>query len=211
MWLLATLPLYSLYGAINHCVFTTVAPFYRAFDSFTKHSWIGRLTSITTQVLVLPLMAYFGQSSDYHHVLAMYILADTAHMSLYMRNDTLAWVHHIVCLIGYGTTFFVSQEMLEIMVAGSLLLELTSPLVHLSWFANKAGYTGAWWFRYLAGATIVNFFVIRCIWFPSFVWYSVPAMLWPFGIVLMALNIIWFYKLVGYARTILRKPTERQV
>ena len=210
MWPLAVLPLYPLYSLANHFVLNAVAPFYRAFDTLTKHCWIGRTTSITTQVVVLPLMAYFGQSSAYHHVLAMYMIADMLHMSLYLRNDPLAWIHHILCVIGYGVTFFVSQHMLEIMVTGSLMLELTSPLIHLCWFANKAGYSGSRWFPYLAAATILNFFVIRCVWFPAFVWYSVPIVLWPFGIALQTLNFIWFYKLIGYALAVLRKPIENK-
>jgi hypothetical protein len=196
---------------LHHSVMNAVAPFYRAFDTFTKHSWVGRMTSITTQVVVLPLMAYFGKSADYHHVLAMYIVADTFHMSLYLRNDILAWVHHVLCLFGYATTFFVSDELLNYMVTGSLMLELTSPLIHLCWFANKAGYSRSSWFPYLAGLTILNFFVIRCIWFPSFVWYSVPKILWGFGIILQTLNVIWFYKLIGYALAVLRKPAERHL
>lgn len=206
MWPLVILPLYSLHSFVHHSVMSVVAPFYQAFDTFTKHSWVGRMTSITTQVVVLPLMAYFGQSSAYHHVLAMYILADTFHMSLYMRNDPLVWAHHILCLVGYGVTFFISQHMLKILVTGSLMLELTSPFIHMSWFANKAGYTISWWFPYLAGLTITNFFVIRCLWFPAFVWYSVPKSLWVFGITLQCLNMIWFYKLVSYAIAVLRKP-----
>jgi hypothetical protein len=182
-----------------------VAPFYRAFDTFTKHSWVGRMTSMTTQVLVLPLMAYFGKNAEYHHVLAMYILADTAHMSLYMRNDILAWVHHILCLVGYGVTFFVSEELLHAMVTGSLMLELTSPLIHLCWFANKSGYSGTGWFPALAGVTILHFFIVRCLWFPSFVWYSVPKTVWGLAIVLQVLNVIWFYKLLCYALDIARK------
>ena len=210
MWPLAILPLYPLHGVLHHYAMMVVAPFYRAFDTFTKHCWIGRMTSIATQVIVLPLMAYFGHTS-YHHVLGMYIFADSLHMSLYLRNDILAWIHHIVCLIGYGVTLFVSREVLNVMIAGTLMLELTSPLIHICWFANKAGYSGSWWFPYLAGITLLNFFVIRCIWFPLFVWYSIPKILWGFGITLQILNFIWFYKLIGYALAVLRKPTERQL
>jgi len=206
MWIFAILPLYPLYGLLHHYTMLATAPFYRAFDTFTKHSWIGRVTSITTQVAVLPLMAFFGNNSNYHHVLAMYMIADTSHMSLYMRNDVLAWVHHILCLVGYVVMQFISQELVDIMVTGSLMLELTSPLIHMCWFANKSGYSGAWWFPYLAGLTITNFFVVRCIWFPMFVWYSVPKTLWAFAIVLQTLNVIWFYRLIGYALAIVRKP-----
>lgn len=206
MWPLAILPLFGLHGLIHHSVLQVVAPFYQAFDTFTKHSWIGRTTSLVTQVVVLPLMAYFGQSSAYHHVLAMYMITDMFHLALYQRNDIAVWIHHILCVVGYGVTFLVSQEMLDIMVTGSLVLELTSPLIHLSWFATKLGYSQSRWFPALAGMTILNFFVIRCVWFPYFVWYSVPKMLWGFGIVLMVLNILWFSKLIGYALDVMRNP-----
>ena len=206
MWPLLLVPLYGLHGLIHHYVLNAVAPFYQAFDTFTKHSWIGRTTSFVTQVLVLPLMAYFGQSSAYHHVLAMYMLADLFHLALYHRSDIAVWLHHILCVVGYGVTFFVSQNALDIMVRGSLVLELTSPLIHLSWFATKLGYSQTRWFPALAGLTILNFFVIRCVWFPYFVLYSLPKMLWGFGLVLMVLNILWFYKLVGYALAAIRKP-----
>ena len=205
MWPLAILPLFSLHSLLHHYVMEAVAPFYRAFDTLTKHCWVGRMTSFTTQVVVLPLMFYFGHTT-YHHVLAMYIVADTLHMSLYLRNDLLAWVHHIVALIGYGVTFFVSRELLDIMVTGTLMLELTSPLIHLCWFLNKAGYSEKNWFPYLAGLTITNFFVIRCMWFPAFVWYSVPKVLWGFGIAFQIMNFIWLYKLIGYALAVAKKP-----
>ena len=204
MWPLAILPLYSLHGLFQHYVMEAVAPFYQAFDTFTKHAWVGRATSIVTQVVVLPLMLYFGQSA-YHHVLAMYILNDTLHMAIYLRQDVLSWIHHVVCLIGYGVSFFVTPEVLYLMNMGTLILELTSPLIHLCWFANKAGYSGAWWFRYLAGLTILNYFVIRCVWFPYFVFTSIPKHLWFFGGVLTVLNCIWMAQLIGYARAVLRK------
>ena len=204
MWPLALVPLYSLHSLAHHYVMSAVAPFYRAFDTFTKHSWTGRMTSFVTQVVVLPLMSYFGHGA-YHHVLGMYILADSLHMSLYLRNDFLAWVHHIVCLIGYGVSLVVSQQALDIMITGTLMLELTSPLIHLCWFFNKAGYLGEWWFPYLAGLTLLNFFVVRCLWFPLFVWFSVPKMLWTFGVALQILNFVWFYQLVGYALALARK------
>jgi hypothetical protein len=205
MWPLALVPLYSFHSLVHHAVMNAVAPFYRAFDTFTKHSWVGRMTSMTTQVVVLPLLSYVGKSSNYHHVLAMYLLADMFHMSLYLRDDLLAWVHHVVCFLGYGVTFFVSEELLRVMVTGSLMLELTSPLIHLCWFANKAGYSGQRWFPVLAGLTLLNFFVVRCLWFPVFVWTSMPKSLWVFGITLQALNFMWFYKLVGYALAVVRK------
>jgi hypothetical protein len=206
MWTLALIPLFGLHGLIHHSVLQVVAPFYQAFDTFTKHSWIGRTTSLVTQVVVLPLMAYFGHSSAYHHVLAMYLTADMIHLSVYQRNDTAVWLHHILCVIGYCVSFFVSQNTLSILVTGSLLLELTSPLIHLSWFATKLGYAQSSWFPSLAGLTILNFFIIRCVWFPYFVWYFVPKTLWVFGAVLMVLNVLWFYKLIGYALASMRKP-----
>jgi len=205
MWTLAILPFYSIHGLLHHSFMEAVAPFYRAFDTFTKHSWVGRATSIVTQVVILPLMSYFGQK-DYHHMLAMYILNDTFHMALYLQQDVLSWTHHVVCLLGYGVSFFMTPEVLSLLNTGTLILELTSPLIHVCWFANKAGYTEAWWFRYLAGLTILNYFVIRCIWFPMFVWYSLPKTLWVFGVSLQVLNIIWFYKLIGYALAMARNP-----
>lgn len=203
MWPLALLPLYSLHGLIHHAILEVKAPFYKAFDIATKHAWVGRATSLATQVVVLPLMSWFGAAA-YHDVLSMYILHDMLHMTFYLRHDTLAWIHHVVCLLGYGVTFFVSDQVVSLMNAASLILELTSPLIHLCWFANKAGYSGAWWFPSLAGATLINYFVIRCVWFPYFVLYSMPKMLWAFGIVLTALNVVWFSQLIGYARAVLR-------
>ena len=204
MWPLAILPLYALHGLVHHSIMEVSAPFYQAFDTFTKHSWVGRATAFVTQVAVLPLMAYFGQSA-YHHVLAMYILNDSLHMSLYLQHDKLSWLHHVVCLVGYGVSFFVSKEVEVLMVTGTLILELTSPLIHLCWFANKAGYSGAGWFPFLAGATLLNYFAVRCIWFPYFVLSSLPKTLWVFGFILSGLNMIWFYQLIGYAAAVLRK------
>jgi len=203
MWTLAILPFYSIHGLLHHSFMEAVAPFYRAFDTFTKHSWVGRATSIVTQVVILPLMSYFGQN-DYHHMLAMYILNDTFHMALYLQHDVLSWTHHIVCLIGYGVSFFVTPERLRLMNTGTLILELTSPLIHLCWFANKAGYSGSWWFPYLAGLTLLNYFIIRCVWFPYFVLMFIPKNLWVFGGVLALLNYVWMVQLIGYAKAVVR-------
>lgn len=197
--------LFPLHTMLVHAVMSKFAPFYQAFDTFTKHAWSGRATSLVTQPIVLPAYG-FGNVTFFHHTLGAYIAADTLHMMLYLRRDILAWIHHIATLGAYALSSTLPANVTERLLHGTFFLELSNPLVHIAWFLNKAGYSAAGWYKYLAGTTIVNYFVTRCVLFPKFVMTEMPTTLWPIGAVFIALNFIWFVQLIRYAMKVLRKP-----
>ncbi len=204
LWPLAIVPLFPLHSVLHHAVMNSVAPFYQAFDSFTKHTWTGRATSLATQVVALTAYAT-GNVTVFHHTLGAYIAADMMHMAMYLRHDWMSWFHHITTIAAYIVSYGLPESINATMLYGAFLLETTSPLVHLSWFANKAGYANTPWFPYLAGLTMGVYFVVRCVQFPLLVFFHFPRTLWAFGIPLSMLNYAWFIQLVGYARAVLTK------
>ena len=182
----------------------TYVPFYRAFDCYTKHCWVGRATALVTQLIVLPLSTAFGFDTFCMHTLGMYILHDSLHCALY-EKDAMTWIHHVATLGGYMYIFWAPADIVHLMVVATMLLESTSPLIQVCWFVNKSGYSGAKWFPYLAGATLLMYLVVRCIYFPYFVFLHLPGYSKLLGAVFTALNWMWFYKLIGYAQNVLKK------
>ena len=162
------------------------------------------MTSLTTQLVVLSAYG-LGYVDVFHHGLGVYILADMIHMAFYVRSDWMAWFHHVLTFAAYCVSYALSDEVNATMMKGAALLELTNPLIHMSWLANKSGYADRWWFPHLAGVTIAVFFVIRCLLFPNLVLTDFPVWSWIFGGPLIVMNFIWFGHLVGYARDVLTK------
>ncbi len=202
IWPLAIVPLFPLHSALHHVFMNLTAPFYQEFNAFTKHTWVGRATSLATQAVVIP--AYFmGNMTVFHHTLGAYIAADMMHMMMYARRDWMNWIHHITTFTSYIVSFGLPESMNATMLYGAFLLELTGPFVHLAWFANKAGYATAWWFRYLAGTTIGVYFAVRCMMFPFFVFTQVPYALWSLAVPFVLMNYAWFVELVRYANAVL--------
>lgn len=204
MWYLALLPVFPLHSLLVHTMMNTFAPFYQAFDTLTKHMWAGRATSLATQLVALPMYA-MGNVTLYHHTLGAYLANDALHMMMYARRDFAMWIHHGMSLLSYLLSFVLPETITELMLRGTVLLELSNPLVHVSWFLNKMGYAGEWWFKYIAGTTVVNYFVTRCILFPRFVMTEVPASLWAIVGVFVVLNFLWFGQLLRYAINAVRK------
>lgn len=204
MWQLALVPIFPLHSLLVHTVMNNFAPFYQAFDVLTKHAWVGRATSLVTQLVALPAYAA-GNVTVFHHTLGAYLAADTLHMMMYLRRDLAMWIHHGVALASYAMSFALPKNITEIMLRGSFLLELSNPLVHVSWFLNKMGYAGQWWFKYLAGTTVANYFMTRCVLFPKYVATEVPPSMQPFAAVFIVLNLLWFVQLLRYAINAVRK------
>lgn len=201
LWLL---PLFPLHTLLHHLAMNALAPMYRAFDTFTKHTWSGRATSLVTQLTLLS--AYMaGHLELFHHGLGMYIIADMGHMMLYLHDDWMAWFHHAATSLAYAVSFHLSPATTASLLYGTFILESTSPLIHLCWFANKAGYSTQRWFPTLAGTTLLVYFVLRCVMFPHYVVTQMPKILWGFGGVFTAMNYVWLVQLLGYARAVLTK------
>ena len=132
------------------------------------------------------------------------MLADMGHMSLY-KNGAMTWAHHLVAFASYCCVFFVSEPTIRAMMMGVVLLETSSVCIQLSWFANKAGYAGQWWFRGLAALTLLQYFIVRCLMFPVFIVTMTPKMMWLSGAIFSMMNWVWFTQLVGYAQAVVKK------
>jgi hypothetical protein len=202
MWWL--LPLFPLHTLLHHLAMNAFVPLYQTFDTLTKHTWSGRATSLLTQLVLLPTYLS-GNLTLFHHGLGMYILADMGHMMMYLRNDWMAWFHHVATTTAYVVSFYLPRDTTVSLLYATFLLESTSPLIHICWFANKAGYSTERWFPTLAGLTLLVYTVFRCIAFPYYVVTQMPKILWGFGGVFTAMNYVWLVHLVGYARAVLTK------
>lgn len=204
MWFLSLPPLLALHGILHHTVMMAAAPFYPLFDSQTQNAWVGRATALVVQSVMLPAAAIWSTPANCLHVIGMWVISDTIHMSLY-HNDIASWVHHGFAIVSYLAVFFLPLSSVRIMMAGCLLLEFTSPWIHLCWFANKAGYAGTEWFRRLSTFTLCIYFAIRCIAFPLFVVVATPQIMWVSGAVFTLLNWMWMFQLIGYASAVIKK------
>ena len=201
MWFLSLPPLLAAHGLIHHNVMMAVAPFYPLFDSQTQNAWVGRATALAVQAVLLPAAAIWGAPMDCLNVLGMYLIADSIHMSMY-HNPISSWIHHALGIVSYTAAFFVPAYTVRAMMAGALLLEFTSPWIHLCWFANKAGYAGTQWFRRLSACTLSIYFALRCVAFPIFIVTSMPKLMWASGLMFTVLNWMWFVQLIGYIRKV---------
>jgi hypothetical protein len=204
MWFLSLPPLLALHGLAHHWIMRSIAPFYSAFDTEGQHAWTGRATALMVQGGLIPLTALFGTPTSCLHVIGMYMVADMAHMSLY-HNSRLTWFHHVLAFLSYCSVFFVRPQMIYVMMLGVVILEVSSICIHLCWFANKMDLAGRWWFRWLAAFTLFQYFLLRCIVFPLYVFFMTPKVMWVSGVIFSVMNWIWFGQLVGYATAVMRK------
>ena len=204
MWFLSFLPLLAAHSAAHHAFMNAYVPFYQAFDTKTKHTWTSRATALLVQAVVLPVAAIWGPPAAGLHVLGMYILSDSIHLMTY-DHDPMTWAHHTLAFLSYLATFFVNAHVVRAMLIGTLILEWTSPWIQVCWLANKAGLASRPWFYHLSGFTLINYFLVRCIGFPYFVFVHMPKIMWVAGSLFSMMNWIWMFQLVGYAAAVNRK------
>lgn len=204
MWFLALPPLLALHGLAHHWVMRSFVPFYSSFNLETQHAWTGRATALLVQGVLIPVTAWLGPPTTCLHVVGMYMLTDMSHMAMY-HQDRVTWAHHIVAFLSYCAVSFASPATIRAMAGGVVLLETSSVCLQLCWFANKAGYAGQWWFKWLAGLTLFQYFLLRCIMFPLYIAFLTPKLMWVSGAIFSVMNWFWFVQLVGYAQAVVRK------
>lgn len=189
-------------------VFDQTAPFFQAFDTHTKHEWVGRINATVVQsMLVVFALSYTKLSHWGWPLLLAYLLHDTGHMLIYER-DLTAYLHHVVTTTVFGLTKLVmTEEQIDSTVRAFTVVESTSPVLHSSWLLRQAGYSNHPWFKYVAGFTAVFFGVMRCGVFP----WTMTKMDTSGKLIfapLLALNLYWFYKIVKIAMKIITKKDE---
>lgn len=208
MWVevLLSLGCLMLFTVGQWIVLDQTAPFFREFDTKTKHAWIGRVTATVFDTLVILFAAVNGYKTVWGAALLIaYVVHDTLHTLVYDRNIG-NYVHHIV---SFALTLLQKTVMNPVQAEATRLamftLESTSPFLHASWLMNKAGYGTHPAFKYVAGFSVVFFGVMRLLAFPWVMYSSMDTVTAAVFSPLLGLNVYWFYKLLQLARRVLDK------
>ena len=208
MWVevLLSLGCLMLFTVGQWIVLDQTAPFFRNFDTKTKHAWIGRVTAAVFDTLIILFAAVNGYKTVWGAALLIaYVVHDTFHTFLYDRNIG-NYIHHIV---SFALTVLQKTAMNPMQAEATRLamftLESTSPILHASWLMNKAGYAGHPAFKYVAGFSVVFFGLMRLLAFPWVMYTSMDTVTASVFSPLLGLNVYWFYKLLQLSMRILDK------
>lgn len=191
--------------------FNETAPFFRAFDSHTKHEWVNRITASLVEIGIIGFGLASGPISTWAHALGTaYFLHDTAHMLLY-ESEFSPYIHHVVAFaVLLLMKYAMSPAQNTVAIQAVIALEATSPVLHTTWLLNKAGYRDYPFFKYLMGGAAAFFGVMRVGVLPwlmhSRMDLSTAAVFAP----ILGLNIFWFWKLIKMLRKALRPKTDQQ-
>ncbi len=191
--------------------FNETAPFFRAFDSRTKHEWVNRITASLVEIGIIGFGLKHGMSNVWGPALATgYFIHDMAHMFLY-ETEFSPYIHHVVAFaVLMMMKFAMNPSQIAIAVKAVVSLESTSPVLHTTWLLNKAGYREYPFFKYLMGFATAFFALMRVVLLPwlmhSQMDMSTAAIFAP----ILGLNIFWFWKLIKMLQKALRPTTERQ-
>jgi len=189
--------------------FEQTTPFFQAFDSRTKHEWVGRITVAVSQIGIVAFGLLQGATSHWGAALfTAYILHDVGHMLIYDRDIT-SYLHHIVAATVMGLMkLTMSPEQADSVALAGSLLESTGPVLHSTWLLKQAGYGSQPWFKYIAGFAAVFFGIVRCGVFP---WVMSKKMDGVTAFVLvpfLVLNVYWFWKIIKMMLKVLERKEE---
>jgi hypothetical protein len=191
--------------------FDQCAPFFRAFDTETKHAWISRTTAGVVQILLVGFALIQGHSSPWGGVLLLgYMLHDIGHMLVY-EKDVTSYLHHIVSVTVFGlmklTMTPLQAESAALVMA---VLESTSPVLHVTWLLKNAGYSGYSFFKYVAGFSALFFGVMRIGVFPWLMATKMDRVTAAVFSPILALSIYWFYKIVNLMKGVIEKAERAE-
>ena len=178
-------------------VLEQTTPFFQAFDTRSKHEWVGRVIACLFTAMIVGFAALQGSTSVWGKGVAMaYFLHDIGHMLLY-ESDITAYGHHIVSILTTALVQFAMTPMQADTVAvATAVLESTTPILNTTWLLNKAGYGSHPLFKYVAGFMVVFFGVMRVGVFPWLVWSRMDRASTALFSPLVGLNVYWFFKLI---------------
>ncbi len=201
-------------SSVGHWMFADQHfPFFKEFDTATKHEWINRANAVVMTALTAGFAAIQGYTSHWGFAsMVAYMLHDTAHLFLY-ETDIAGYAHHIVVLMLCAlkrTAMNIDQEVAATRAVA--ILESTSPLVSLSWLLNKAGYSDRAFFPYVAIAMVIWFGIQRILVFPWFLATKADTALQIVLSPVVLFNFFWFHKIIGLVtKKLAVKPgTEKQ-
>jgi hypothetical protein len=208
MWLevLLSLGCLMIFSVSQWMVLEHTAPFFRDFDTKTKHAWIGRVTATVFETAVILFAAVNGYQTVWGAALLIaYLIHDMGHTILYdpkLEN----FVHHIISFVlTILQKTLMSPDQAEATRRAMFTLESTGPVLHISWAMNKAGYANHPAFKYVAGFSVVFFGIMRLLAFPWVMYTSMNTATASVFSPLLGLNVYWFYKLVQLVIRVLDK------
>ena len=190
--------------------FDQTAPFFRGFDTHTKHEWVGRINGSIVQMIIVGIALFQGKTTHWGYPLLLaYLLHDTGHMLIYERDIT-SYLHHVVTTTVFGLARLVmTEEQIDSTIRAMTVLEATSPVLSATWLLKQAGYSDRPFFKYVAGFAAAFFGIMRCGVFP----WTMTKMDKSGKLIfapLLALNIYWFYKIVRMMLKVLDGASKKE-
>lgn len=190
--------------------FEQTAPFFQAFDTHTKHEWISRINAAVVQIFLIGFAVLQGRTSQWGAGLILaYLLHDTGHMLIY-DTDITSYLHHIITTTVVGLmTIAMTPAQADTATLAAVVLESTSPPLHLTWLLKQAGYGNAPFFKYIAGFAALFFGVMRIGIFPWIMTTKMDSVTRMVFAPLLALSVYWFYKIVKLIKKVIDKSETK--
>lgn len=188
-------------------LFDQTVPVFRSLDSRIKHEWVGRIISSASQIGIILFWFLEGTTSIWGQSLLLgYTLHDILHMLTY-ETDITAYIHHIVAVTVTGLfKMTMTPEQAESAALATVVLESTSPFLHLTWLMKQGGLSKHPLFLYISGFTAVFFGFMRCGVFPWVMAKKMDRVTALVAMPFLILNFYWFWKILK----ILKKVLERK-
>lgn len=225
----ASCALWWCVSAATHAVTVTTWPGYSSLPRLHRRQWCNKVASGAHAALIAAGQAFtlrhpavvadplHGTCAGHYvwsAVLAGYLLYDTMYcLTYYPLNGSTApfLVHHLVGLAGCALGLYAGKMALS-GAALCVLLESTTPLLHVLGCMKLAGRTGERLYRRLGLLFIAQYFILRVLaanWYLAQLAHAVlrstdrPWWAWAGLAVFTALSglsLLWFGKLIAVAR-----------
>jgi hypothetical protein len=172
-------------------------PFFRDFSWHRKNEWVGRITAGIAQIAMILFGVLDGPASEWMaSTLIGFTLHDVIHLLIY-ETDVVTYLHHVVTAAGLGLMkMTMTPDQIAMGGLGVIILESTTPLLHVTWLLKQAGHGSHPLFKYFAGMTAALYGIMRLGVLP---WVMTKTMdramafvFFPF----LLMSVYWFWKIV---------------
>jgi hypothetical protein len=200
-------------GVVTHVGLTHWVPSYSLAPLKIRHEIVSRVTNTICQIyLITSALMNPEDMTHLHHLSSMfvaYFLCDMIHMLFYYYEFAF-YIHHTIPILLYLSErmAIISIETMSATYNCAILLELTNPLLSLTWLLSKLQMK-PWFYSHLTVFTYLFYFPVRIVYF-TYYWYTVLAfapkvLMTP----ILILNTYWFGLMTQY---VLKKniDTERK-
>lgn len=115
------------------------------------------------------------------------------------EKSTAMIIHHIVFMV--GIIFYGYKYVREVSLF--LLTEISTVFLNIAWYLHKTGQRNTRRYKITAISLLTSYFLFRIV-LVSFIVYRIYILRCiscvPVVLTLLALNVVWFYKLCGMAK-----------